>query len=438
PGDDVLALIDAVDDDAEPWAPGPIDDEAVTREVVAELEREATPAPTPRRLRAVHPRDGTRRELELLRPLASGGRGEAWLARVLGEDREAVVKLPLPHTRGALDLDVEARILEQVDHPNVIGLLGVAPPGALCLERAHTNPLFLLNAPDARRRLFKDPGTCWYPLPPGTALELAHDLLAALEHLHALGFVHHDVKLGNFLVAVDGPPPADDPGVLLALAEGRARGVLIDMGGARSVTWLREQAVRQADLDLVPPQLTPVYAPPEALLDGDEGLTPAVDVYAAGLVLYALVTGRAAYDHVPGLGRRWAHDDLGRVVEVKAAERAGSLSPLSRAAVEAIPLHDVRLTAGDPIKARPRFTADLWGLLTRLVDPDPAARLGAGQARAVLRQLFCFDEGRRPRQGAVSMNPLSNRLVDAARVQGPLTRISVGRATGARRRGQVA
>ncbi|MCO5167313.1 MAG: protein kinase [Planctomycetes bacterium] len=448
PGDDLQALLedeldDDDDDDGALLAEAvPTDDEAATRRVTPERRRPTPPpSPTPRRLRAIHPRDGAARELELVRPLASGGRGEAWLARVLGEEGEAVVKVPLPHARGALDLEVEARILEQLDHPNIIRFFGRAGPGVLCLERAYTNPLFLLNGPDARPRLFKDPGTCWYPLPPGTALDLAHDLLAALEHLHALGFVHNDVKVGNFLVAVDGPPPADDGGVLLAAAEGRARGVLIDLGGARAVGWLQELPERQGELDVVPTQLTPLYAPPEALLGDGAECSPAVDVYAAGLVLYAMATGRLPYDHLPAIDG--AKHDLRRMLELKTAERMGEVSPVSRAAVEAIPLHDVRLAAGDPRAARARFTADLWGLLVRLVDPDPAVRLGAAQARAVLRRLFCFDaHPRRPGQGAVSMNPLSNRLVDAARAHGPMTRITVTgapeRGRGARRGGRVA
>lgn len=416
-------------------APGlELDEPTVEPELVEEAPE---PRPPARALRFVDPRSGRARRVELRSPLASGARGATWLAR--GEDgAAAVVKVPRPHARGALDLEVEARILEQLDHPNVVRLLGRGEGGALCLERAFANPLLVMNHPDARARLFKDPGSAWYPLPPGTALELAHDLLAGLEYLHALGFVHHDVKLGNFLVALDPPgrrgPPredaltCDDEDVLLAVAEGRGRGVLIDLGAARSVAWLEDLAQGRGDRR-VPPQLTPLYAPPEALLlESGRGSSPAVDVYAAGLVLYAMVTGHLAYDHLPGFGGGGAQHDLGRLLEVKLAERGSHLRPITRDALEALPLYDVRFTGGERRAGRQRFVTDLWALLERLVDPDPDTRPSAGVARALLARLFGFQGAGRPRQGTFRMDPRSNRLVDAARVGGPVARITVDRA----------
>jgi serine/threonine protein kinase len=278
------------------------------------------------------------------------------------------------------------------------------------------------------------------------ALELGRDLLGGLAYLHDLGFVHHDVKLANFLVMVDRPTlplDASDGDVLRAVAEGRGRGVLIDLGGARSVAWLQDRAQGRADDQLVPPQLTPLYSPPEALLRDDAGDT-ALDVYAAGLVLYAMVTGHLPYDHLPGFTPRerdaGAYQDLGRLLDVKAAERCGEVSPISREAVERLPLHDVRMTQG--ATARRRFVADLQGFIEALVHPDPRERPSASQARDLLLRTFRFHGPcGRERQGAVSMNPLSNRLVDAARpagAAGGIERISVRPGLGARRGGRVA
>lgn len=450
--------VDEHEQDAEvPVATAPVPGEGAPTPGARQVDALVPTPPGPAGSRRLQVLEGGRRtsSLELVEQLASGARGVAWLAR-RDDGLAVVVKEPLPHARGALDLEVEARLLEQLDHPNIIKSFGRSPSGGLCLERAFANPLFLQNGPDARPRLFKDPGTCWYPLPPGVALELGRDLLGGLEYLHGLGFVHHDVKLANFLVMIDRPAlpfgatPAD---VLRAVAEGRGRGVLIDLGGARSLAWLQDRANGRADDQLVPPQLTPLYSPPEALLQGEAGdaaLGPAVDVYAAGLVLYAMVTGHMPYDHLPGFSRRereaGAYQDLARLLDVKAAERCGDVSPITRDAIEDLPLHDVRLSApgagAGPSTARRRFGADLLHLITALTDRDPRERPSAGQARELLQRSFRFHgAGGRERQGVVSMNPLSNRLVDAARPAGAvggLERISVRPQVGPRRGGRVA
>src|SRR5262249_39960268 len=155
------------------------------------------------------------------------------------------------------------------------------------------NPCLHLNEPRILERvtLRRAPGSRYLPPPPSLALELVHDLLRGLEALHALRLVHNDVKLSNFLVAVDHPSPElDDHTFFHALQAGAYHGVLIDGGGIRSIDVL-EALNRGEDVPGVPPvELTPLYAPPEALLGlaGDATERPyhsaATDVYASALV----------------------------------------------------------------------------------------------------------------------------------------------------------
>ena len=101
-------------------------------------------------------------------------------------------------------------------------------------------------------------------LPLARVKHIFSQLLSALEHIHAHHFVHHDVKLENILI---------DPNDHI---------FLIDFGYARPYTpgWRANNSQHGS----------PHYAAPEIWLQRPrEG--PEVDLWAAGICLYLLVTG---------------------------------------------------------------------------------------------------------------------------------------------------
>lgn len=197
----------------------------------------------------------------LLRKFATGGMGAVYLAeRADGHfEQLAAVKL----IRGMADEDAFARfarerqILATLQHSRIARLLdGGATPGGqpyLVMEYIEGEPI---DAYCERNGL-----------PLAARLELFCAVCDAVEFAHRRLVVHCDLKPTNVLVGSTGDP------------------VLLDFGIARALDTGR----RDADSGRF---YTPGYASPEQIRG--EPLTTAVDVYALGLILFELVTGRKA------------------------------------------------------------------------------------------------------------------------------------------------
>jgi serine/threonine protein kinase len=332
------------------------------------------------------------RQYTLVRALSRGTFAQSFLAS--GERGYAVLKSSVNAQGEDLDLGVEAKVLSGLDHANVVRYLGTAFDHkwriVLAFERLFDNPLLLYNREVDVASLSDHPGGHYFPLPLDMALDLFMDLLCGLEYLHDSGVVHADVKLANFMFDLgheqeESVPPEVQ---LQDLREGCGHGVLIDVGGCWTFDDLRAHNEGRSKRKV---QLTPAYAPPEALLaDNKTGsrrgriLHPTMDTYAAALTAYVTLTGQLPYAH---LGKRG--EDL---VEAKRHERRGELSPLDLGAIRGIRTRNVHL------RMREReLTARLEEFLLGCVHPDPSRRPTVSKARAQLEEAFGFvagDDGR--------------------------------------------
>ncbi len=194
----------------------------------------------------------------------------------LGFSRPVAIKRIHPTLTGDQELRDsirdEARIAARVRHPNVVAVIDVvdeADSVGIVLEYIHGEALSaLLRASVAR-------GT---PLPIGVAVTIITDVLHGLhaahsavdEHGHSLGIVHRDVSPQNVIVGTDGISRVLDFGI--SKAEHRA-------------TVTRDGQVKGKLRYMAPEQL------------GGE-VSPSVDIYATGLLLWEALTGRSPFHDV--------------------------------------------------------------------------------------------------------------------------------------------
>jgi serine/threonine protein kinase len=200
----------------------------------------------------------------LERQLGRGGMGTVWLARRAdGQGPPAAVKLLSPgllSAKGEERFQREGLMLARLAHPGIARLLdaglSIAGEPYLMLEYVDGKPIDEF-ARDSRFSLTE-------------RVRLFRQVLAAVDHAHSNHILHRDLKPSNILVSGRGSVKLLDFGIAKLLDRG---GV-----GRRSLTVEGK------------PILTPQYAAPEQI--GGEDLTAATDVYALGVLLYVLVSGR--------------------------------------------------------------------------------------------------------------------------------------------------
>jgi eukaryotic-like serine/threonine-protein kinase len=217
-------------------------------------------------------------DYQVLFELAKGGMATVHLARQSGDagfERLVAIKRVHPHLVSdpevfAMASD-EARLAALVRHPNVVAVIGVFDTrGELVLVQEYVEGFSLA-------RLLRALGKLEQHLPRGVAARIALDLARGLAATHGardlrgepLAIVHRDVSPQNVLVGTDGA----------------AR--LIDFGIARS-----ERRMTATRTGILKGKLS--YMAPEQI--AEEGVDQRADLYAAGLVLYEMLTGVRAFE----------------------------------------------------------------------------------------------------------------------------------------------
>jgi serine/threonine protein kinase len=361
-----------------------------------------------------------------------GQGGMGFIYTLSSSDGRPVV-LKVPGKAGVMGGEIERRILQKLTpHRNVVRLVGTANvQGVDCavLSYAHENPFRRINRADVTDSvaIFRPSDAPRVSLPATTAVEMVQEVLAALEHMHQSGYVHGDLKAQNVMVELGTSRTALTHKEYFSAIQQRAyRTILIDFGTTRSTGYLKTMGER--DEAIVPPELTPLYAPPEILRGvGESRGGPGVDVYQVGMLFYELLTGHFPYDHiVPGISRDGLSATL---LELKHAELQGSRRAFDTNRILAARQHDVVFAeAFAAERLRDRFYENVRAVIDAATAPDPAKRPSASSLRKDFIRIFELEAPTSPPQGnrvQVSMsNPRwhlvrANRLDAAARVPGP-------------------
>jgi tetratricopeptide (TPR) repeat protein len=199
--------------------------------------------------------------------LGRGGMGEVYAADDLELGESVALKLLQP------DLSTvpaflerfrrEIRLARRISHPNVARVFDLVQDPAHPLGPLHFYIMELLDGKTLGSRLKQDG-----PIPLAEALGIARQLAAGLSAAHAAGVIHRDFKPGNVM-----------------LLDGRA--VVTDFGLAAPIRPGTTEAQLKTSSMLLG---TPGYVAPEQW--GGKAASVASDVYAFGIVLHEMVTGR--------------------------------------------------------------------------------------------------------------------------------------------------
>ncbi len=233
-------------------------------------------------------------EGKLLRGTLLGGRFE--VGRVLGEGGMGIVYAGVDRTTGARvaikvvqarssQLDAvqrflrEARAVASVTHPAIVRMLhiDVSEDGTLFQVQE------LVDGEVLESRLRR--GSRWDPC---VVARLAGTLFDALAAAHAIGIVHRDVKPGNLMLTASHPGlKLFDFGISKLYED-----VAVDAGRTHTGTILG----------------TPAYMAPEQVT-ASRDTTDRVDVYAVGVLLFQLLTGRYPFED-SATARGLAHEHI--------------------------------------------------------------------------------------------------------------------------------
>ncbi len=211
-------------------------------------------------------------------PLGAGGMGVVYAATDTQLGRTVALKVPLPErhldSSGRQRFLTEARSAGALDHPNLCSIheVGEAEDGLLFLAM----PLY--RGETLRARLERSGA-----LPVSQAVEIARQVARGLSAAHAAGIVHRDLKPANVMLLPDG------------LVK------VLDFGLAKA----REGSISATGSMLG----TAAYMAPEQIRsDPVDGRT---DLWALGVVLYEMVTGRKPFrgEHEASLAHAIVHDE---------------------------------------------------------------------------------------------------------------------------------
>ncbi|MFP3898815.1 MAG: protein kinase domain-containing protein [Dehalococcoidia bacterium] len=260
--------------------------------------------------------------------LGEGGKKKVYLAYDTLLDRDvafALIKTEKLDDASRVRISREAKAMGKLgDHPNIVTIYDIGQEG----DQPYV-VLPLMPGGDVEGLIEKAPE---HRLPIEQAMKIVREVCRGLEHAHAKGIIHRDIKPGNVWLSGDGTAKVGDFGLALAVDVSRLTGEGMMVG-------------------------TYYYMPPEQAMGGE--MTPRADLYSVGAMLYEMVTGRPPF----------AGDDVVAVIG-----------------------QHINTPPVSPNWHRPDLPPPLAALIMRLLEKDPQKR--PASATEVLDVLEAIEAGK--------------------------------------------
>ena len=195
---------------------------------------------------------------------ASGGQAVVYKGTLDRDGRVVAVKV-YKDKKGLEDCRTEIKALMKIgSHPNVISFIEFFEEPLPCVVMEFIEGENLMDTLRLQGAF-----------PVALGIRVAQGIAAGLHHLHRVRFVHRDVKSLNIMIT-----PSSQP-------------ILIDMGLGKETEVMKTYEVYQSA-----PKGTLLYIAPEMLALGE--WSTATDVYAYGIVLWEIFSGKMPYDDFEG------------------------------------------------------------------------------------------------------------------------------------------
>ena len=294
---------------------------------------------------------------ELVKLLGEGAMGQVFLARHTLLGRQAAIKVLRPEQYQRQDLVQrffqEARSVNQINHEHIVEISDFGHEAdADGKPTAVYFVMELLEGETLTARIAKG------ALPVKTVLHVARQLVSALAAAHRLGVVHRDVKSDNIFLVKRG----SDPDYVKVL----------DFGVAK-LTQVTPDAPTVSTMDgaIIG---TPTSMSPEQA--SGQPVDRRADVYAVGVILYQLLSGRLPIDA----------DNFGKLMAQLLTRQPDPLPALTPGGEPIPPWLSalvLRCLAKSPVD-RPQSMEELTGLLVEQHAVEPAVAPSRGPMRLVL------------------------------------------------------
>ena len=270
----------------------------------------------------------------ILDRISEGGMATVYTARRLTDGE--VVALKVLREQFASDDEFverfqrEARAVSELFHPNMVRVYDSGRDGSI-----HFIAMEYVQGENLKERIRREA-----PLPVDEAVKIAVQVCEALEFAHSHGVIHRDIKPQNILLTGDGRVKVTDFGIARAMSSATITQTGTVLG---SVQYLSPEQARGAVVGR------------------------AADIYALGVVLFEMATGRLPFDGDSPIAIALAHVH-------RQPPRPGQLVPTVPERIDGIILRSLAKTPADRYRTAGEMRKDLMGE-TALWREQPARAL---------------------------------------------------------------